>query len=78
MPLNLIGSPPKSLLLIIITPLSLLNLPRLSLQFLEARRKVIALIEQLPHLRKEDYIGEMQSTVLMVVAKVGIALLTHR
>lgn len=51
MPLNLIGSPPKSLLLIIITPLSLLNLPSLSLQFVEARRKVIALIEQLPHLR---------------------------
>lgn len=78
MPLNLVGSPPKSLLLIIITPLPLLYLPRLSLQLLEARREVIPLIEQFPHLREEDYIGEMQSTVLMVVAKVGIALLTHR
>lgn len=78
MPLNLIGSPPKPLLLIIITPLSLLDLPRLALQLLEARGEVVALIEQFPHLGEEDYVGEMQSAVLVVVAEVSIALLTHR
>lgn len=78
MPLDLIGSPPKPLLLIIISPLSFLYFPRLALQLLEARRKVITLIVQFPHLREEDNVGEMQPTVLMVVAEVSISLLTHR
>lgn len=78
MPLNLIGSPPKPLLLIIIPTLTLFNLPSLALHLHETRRKIVTLVEEFSHLGEEDYVGEMQSTVLVVVAEVGIALLTHR
>jgi hypothetical protein len=73
-PLDLVGSPPEPFLFIIITPIPLLNIPGLALQFGEARSKFVTLVEELTHLGKQDHVSKVEPTELMVVAEVSVLL----
>lgn len=72
MAIDFISCPTKSLLAVIVAPLSLLDLISLLLKFDELGVEFVALVDQLPHLRGEDNIGQVETAVLMVVVKVGV------
>lgn len=57
MALDFVGSPSKALLFIIITALSFLDLSCLLLQLAETSGELVALIEELPHLREQHNVG---------------------
>lgn len=73
-PLYLVGSPPEPLLFIVITPLALLNIPGLALQFGEARSEFVALVEELTHLGKQNHVSQVEPAEFMIVAEVSVLL----
>ncbi len=78
MSFNLIRCPPKPLLLIIALPLPFLDLLALFLKFRKLRCHLISFIKQLSQLREKHNIGQVETTVLMIVAKVCIGIIsTH-
>lgn len=77
MSLYLVCSPPKSFFPVLITFFPLLNFLTLFLKFIKFAAQLIPLINKLTHLRQQNNISHIESTVLMVVIKVGISLSSH-
>lgn len=74
--LDFVGGPPEPFLSVIVAPLALLDFLPLLLEFGEFGGQLIALVDELAHLGKQDDIGEVGPTVLVVVVEVVIRI--HR
>lgn len=71
-PLYLTRSPPESLLAIILSLLSSMDVLALLLEFGESGGELVAFVEELAHLGEEDSVGEVEATVFVVVGEVVI------
>ena len=78
MSFDFVGSSPEAFLLVVVIAFALLDFVRLLLQFGELAGEFVTLVEKFAHLRQQHHVGEVQAAVLVVVAEVRIALLTHR
>ena len=78
MPFDLIGSPAESFLTVVIGPLPFLDVFGFALKFVEALGELVPLIVELSELCQQYDIGKVQSTVLVIVAKIAVlAITTH-
>lgn len=77
MPLYLICSSSKSFFPIFITLFSLLDFLPLFLEFCELTAELIPLIDEFSHLREQDNISHIESTIFMIVVEIGIAFSCH-
>lgn len=71
MSLYLIGCASEPFFTVFFVGLAVLDFLALLLQFAEPRGQFITFVGQLTHLAKEDHVGQVQSTVLVVVREVS-------
>ena len=74
-PLYFVCCSSESFFLIVAVSLSLVDLLTFLFQFTKFRSQLVALVEELPQLRKEDNIRHMESTVLVIIAKASVVIL---
>lgn len=71
MSLNLVGCASEAFFAVFFVGLAVLDFLALLLKLAKAGRQLVAFVGQLTHLAEEDYIGQVQSAVLVIVGKVG-------
>lgn len=77
MPLDLVGGPAEAFLFVVIAAFALFYFPCLLFELREAASKLVALVEELPHLGEKYHVSQVQSAELVIIAEICITLLAR-
>ena len=72
MPLDFTCRPPESFFTVILPFLTAVDIIAFFLKFGESGGKLVALVEELPHLGEQNGVGQEQSAVFVVICEVVI------